>query len=115
MAQKMLEKRGIKFHLATTVTAVTKASQNLKAVLESQGKQLEIAFEKAILSVGIIGNIENVGLENTKVKVENSHIIVNEWAETAEPGIYAIGDVAGAPWLAHKARDRKSTRLNSSH
>ena len=103
MAKKMLEKRGIKFHLATTVTSVTKISQGLKAILESGGKQTELAVENAILSVGIVGNVENLGLENTKVKIENSHIVVNEWAETSEPGIYAIGDVAGAPWLAHKA------------
>ncbi len=103
MAKKMLEKRGIKFHIATTVTSLVKTSKNLKAVLESQGKKLELEVEKAILSVGIVGNVENLGLEGTKIKIENSHIVVNEWAETEEPGIYAIGDVAGAPWLAHKA------------
>jgi dihydrolipoamide dehydrogenase len=53
--------------------------------------------------VGIVGNVENLGLENTKVKVENTHIVTNEWCATAEPGVYAIGDVAAAPWLAHKA------------
>lgn len=103
MAQKAFEKRGIKFHLATTVTGLEKTSHGLKAILESGGKKTELDIENAILSVGIVGNVENLGLENTKVKVENSHIVVNEWAETAESGIYAIGDIAGAPWLAHKA------------
>ncbi|OJX12392.1 MAG: dihydrolipoyl dehydrogenase [Caedibacter sp. 37-49] len=103
MARKMFEKRGIKFHTTTSVTSLVKSSKNLKAVLESQGKKLELEVEKAILSIGIVGNVENLGLEGTKIKIENSHIVVNEWAETGEPGIYAIGDVAGAPWLAHKA------------
>lgn len=103
MAQKIFEKRGIKFHLATMVTALEKTAQGLKATLESGGKKMELAVENTILSVGIVGNVENLGLENTKVKIENSHVVVNEWAETAEPGIYAIGDIAGAPWLAHKA------------
>jgi dihydrolipoamide dehydrogenase len=56
-----------------------------------------------ILAVGITGNVEDIGLEGTKAKVEKGHIATNEWLETGEPGVYAIGDVAGAPWLAHKA------------
>ena len=55
------------------------------------------------MAVGIQGNTENIGLENTKVKTDRGHIITNEWLETGEKGVYAIGDVAGAPWLAHKA------------
>ena len=55
------------------------------------------------MAVGITGNVENLGLENTKVKVDRGHIVINQWCETGEPGVYAIGDVAGPPWLAHKA------------
>jgi dihydrolipoamide dehydrogenase len=55
------------------------------------------------MAVGIVGNSENIGLEKTKVKVEKNHIVVNEWLQTDEPNVYAIGDVVGAPWLAHKA------------
>ena len=55
------------------------------------------------MAVGIVGNTEDLGLEKTKVKVEKGHIVTNEWCATDEPGIYAIGDVAGGPWLAHKA------------
>ena len=55
------------------------------------------------MAVGIVGNVEDIGLENTKVKVKKSHIVIDEWGQTGEPGIWAIGDVAGPPWLAHKA------------
>jgi dihydrolipoamide dehydrogenase len=56
-----------------------------------------------ISAVGIVGNTENIGLEHTKIKVDRGHIVVDEWLQTGEPGVYAIGDVVGAPWLAHKA------------
>ena len=56
-----------------------------------------------ISAVGIVGNVENIGLEGTKVKVEQTHIVIDQWGFTGEPNVYAIGDVAGPPWLAHKA------------
>src|SRR5690606_20090123 len=56
-----------------------------------------------IMAVGIVANTENLGLENTKVKLDRGHIVTNEWLQTDEPGVYAIGDVTGGPWLAHKA------------
>ena len=56
-----------------------------------------------VLAVGIVGNVEDLGLEGTGVKVERSHVVTDEWLRTGEPGVYAIGDVAGPPWLAHKA------------
>ena len=59
--------------------------------------------DRIVLAVGITGNTELLGLENTKVKVEEGHISVDEWLQTDEPGIFAIGDVVGPPWLAHKA------------
>src|SRR5207302_6686468 len=59
--------------------------------------------ERVVLAVGIVGNVEDLGLEGTKIRVEKSHIIVDKWLATDEPGIYAIGDVVGPPWLAHKA------------
>jgi dihydrolipoamide dehydrogenase len=71
--------------------------------------------------VGIIGNVENIGLEGTKVRVEKTHIVVNEWCATDEPGVYAIGDVVGPPWLAHKASHEGVTcvehiaGLNTAH
>jgi len=59
--------------------------------------------DRVILAVGIVGNTEDLGLEGTKVKVEKAHIVIDEWCRTGEPGVYAIGDVTGPPWLAHKA------------
>src|SRR3546814_15788801 len=69
-----------------------------------------------LVAAGIVGSVEDLGLDKTRVQVEKTHIVTDAQCRTAEPGVYAIGDVAGPPWLAHKAsQDRKSTRLNSSH
>ncbi|MGH6915012.1 MAG: FAD-dependent oxidoreductase, partial [Geminicoccales bacterium] len=59
--------------------------------------------ERVVLAVGIVGNVEDLGLDGTAVEVEKSHVVVNQWLETGEPGLYAIGDLVGPPWLAHKA------------
>jgi dihydrolipoamide dehydrogenase len=59
--------------------------------------------DRVVLAVGIVGNVENLGLEGTGIKVEKTHVVVNQWLETGEPGVYAIGDLVGPPWLAHKA------------
>jgi dihydrolipoamide dehydrogenase len=98
-AQKAFEKQGIRFLLRTSVEKITKDKNSVKVML--QGK--EETFDRVILAVGIIGNTADLGLEKTKVKVERGQIVVNEWSQTDEPGVYAIGDVAGPPWLAHKA------------
>jgi dihydrolipoamide dehydrogenase len=72
--------------------------------LKLEGKVLEVLEADVVLvAAGIVGNVEHLGLETTNVQVEKSHIVVDEFCRTAEPGIFAIGDVAGAPWLAHKA------------
>jgi len=59
--------------------------------------------DRVISAVGIVGNTEGIGLEGTGVKVERTHVVIDEWCRTGEPGVYAIGDLAGPPWLAHKA------------
>ena len=56
-----------------------------------------------ISAVGIVGNVENLGLEKLGVKIDRTHVIVDEYCRTGVEGLYAIGDIAGAPWLAHKA------------
>lgn len=99
LARKAFEKQGIKVLTGTTVKSAAKGV----VTLESAGKTSEIKADRVIMAVGITGNTENLGLEGTKVKVEKGHIVVNEWLETGEKGVYAIGDVAGPPWLAHKA------------
>jgi dihydrolipoamide dehydrogenase len=103
MAQKAFEKHGMKIHTATTVKALKKGKNNVTATLEAGGKTSEITVDRVILAVGIVGNVENLGLEGTKVKVEKTHIVTNQWSATDEPNVYAIGDLTGAPWLAHKA------------
>lgn len=103
-ARKSFEKQGMKIHTSTTVTALRKSAQDVTAVLQPKdGKTIELKVDRVILAVGITGNVENLGLEKTKVKVDRGHVVVNQWSETSEPGVYAIGDLAGPPWLAHKA------------
>ena len=71
--------------------------------LEQGGKTEAFAFDRVISAVGIVGNVENLGLKGTKIKVEKTHVVIGPYCETGEPGIYAIGDLCGPPWLAHKA------------
>ena len=104
LAQKSFEKQGVKFQLNTTVSSLDPLDKIVKAVIESADKQKEmIEVDAVIVAIGVVGNTEDLGLEHTKVKVDRGQIEVDQWGATAEPGIYAIGDVAGAPWLAHKA------------
>jgi dihydrolipoamide dehydrogenase len=102
-ARKSFEKQGMKIHTSATVKALKKNADDVVATVEAQGKSFEIKAERVILAIGIVGNVENIGLEGTKVKVEKTHIVVDQWCATGEPGLYAIGDVIGPPWLAHKA------------
>src|ERR1700736_4695401 len=103
-ARKAFEKQGIKIHTAATVAALKRGRDNVAAQIEADGKGFEANVERVILAVGIVGNVEDIGLKNTGVVVDRTHIVVDEWLRTGEPGIYAIGDVVGPPWLAHKAR-----------
>src|SRR5271163_3949839 len=102
-ARKAFEKQGIKIHTAATVAALERAGEGVTARIEANGKGFETNVERVILAVGIVGNVEDMGLENTGVVVDRTHIVVDEWLRTDEPVIYAIGDVVGPPWLAHKA------------
>jgi dihydrolipoamide dehydrogenase len=102
-ARKSFEKQGMKIFTGATVTALKKAANSVTASVSAGDKSFEITAERVVLAVGIVGNVENLGLEGTKIKVDRSHIVVDQWLATDEPGIYAIGDIVGAPWLAHKA------------
>lgn len=103
MAQKAFEKQGMTIITNATVKSLKKGKNNVVAMVEQGGKSSEITADRVIMAVGIVGNSDNLGLENTKVKVERNHIVTDGYGATAEPGVYAIGDVTGAPWLAHKA------------
>ena len=102
-ARKSFEKQGIKIHTAATVAALERGGEGVTARIEADGKSTEANVERVILAIGIVGNVEDIGLESTGIVVDRTHIVVDEWLRTGEPGIYAIGDVVGPPWLAHKA------------
>ncbi len=104
IARKAFVKQGIRIHTGATVKSLQKAAKNVTAVLDlGDGKATNLTVDRVILAVGITGNVEDLGLEDTKVAVERGHIVVDEWLRTGEDGVYAIGDVVGPPWLAHKA------------
>ena len=103
LAAKAFEEQGMTLITGASVKSLYKQPDKVTATLEKDGKFQNIEVERMIMAVGIVGNVEDIGLEGTKVKVEKSHIVIDEWGQTGEPGIWAIGDVAGPPWLAHKA------------
>jgi dihydrolipoamide dehydrogenase len=102
-ARKSFEKQGMKIHTSANVKGLKRGANSVTATIEAAGKSFEVTAERVVAAVGIVGNVENIGLEGTKVRVEKTHIVVDKWLATDEPGIYAIGDVVGPPWLAHKA------------
>ena len=102
-ARKAFEKQGMKIMTSATVKALKKADNTVTATVEAAGKSTDITVDRVILAVGIVGNVENLGIEGTKIKVEKTHVVVDPWGFTGEPGVYAIGDLVGPPWLAHKA------------
>jgi dihydrolipoamide dehydrogenase len=104
-AQKAFEKQGMKIMTGATVKALKKGTDSVTATVAVGEKTTDITVERVILAIGIVGNVENLGLEGTKVKVEKTHVVVDGCCATGEPGVYAIGDLVGPPWLAHKAMD----------
>jgi len=104
LARKAFEKQGMKIHTGASVKSLTHGADTVTASIDlGGGKMQSLTVARVIMAVGIVGNVENLGLEAAGVKVEKTHVAVNEWCETGVPGIYAIGDLAGPPWLAHKA------------
>jgi len=103
MAADAFTKRGIKLLTSAALKGLKDNGSSVTVTIEKDGKNTEISAEKVILAMGIECNIDNIGLENTAIKTDRGHIVVNEFCMTDEPGVYAIGDVANAPWLAHKA------------
>ncbi|NQW51222.1 MAG: dihydrolipoyl dehydrogenase, partial [Rhodospirillales bacterium] len=102
-ARRAFEKQGMKILTGATVSNLRKGANNVTATITVGGKAQEITVDRVISAVGIVGNVENLGLEGTKVKVDKTHIVIDQWGATGEPNVYALGDVAGPPWLAHKA------------
>jgi dihydrolipoamide dehydrogenase len=102
-AHKAFEKQGMKILTKAAVKGLRKGADNVTVTIEAGGKTQEITVDRVISAVGIVGNVENLGLDGTAVKVDRTHVVIDEFCRTGEPGVYAIGDLAGAPWLAHKA------------
>ncbi|WP_066454015.1 dihydrolipoyl dehydrogenase [Castellaniella caeni] len=96
-----LRKQGIRLHLGTRITATRRVAGAWQVTLEGHEQPCDV--DVILVATGIQGNVEQLGLERTAVRVEKTHILTDAWCQTGEPGVYAIGDVAGAPWLAHKA------------
>jgi dihydrolipoamide dehydrogenase len=102
-AHKAFEKQGIKILTGVAVKAAKKGANNVTVTVEAGGKSQDITVDRVISAVGIVGNVEGIGIEGTGVKVDRTHVVIDEWCRTGEAGVYAIGDLAGPPWLAHKA------------
>lgn len=102
-ARKSFVKQGMKILEKTTVKKLDRSPGKVVAHLEANGTTTTQEFDTVISAVGIVGNVEGLGLEALGVKVDRTHVVTDEFCQTGVPGLYAIGDIAGAPWLAHKA------------
>jgi dihydrolipoamide dehydrogenase len=104
LARKRFEKQGIKILTGAKVTKLEKKADSVVATIDDgKGKLQTAEFERVVSAVGVVGNIENLGLEKLGVKTDRGTIVIDGYCKTNVPGIYAIGDVAGPPMLAHKA------------
>jgi len=103
LARKRFEKQGIKILTNTKVTKLEKKSDSVVATIDDGKQPQTIEFERVISAVGVVGNTENLGLEKIGVKTDRGVVLIDGYGKTNVPGIYAIGDVAGPPMLAHKA------------
>ncbi|KQO67323.1 dihydrolipoyl dehydrogenase [Methylobacterium sp. Leaf89] len=104
LARKRFEKQGIKILTGAKVTKVEKSADVVTATIETgDGKSQQLTAEKLISAVGVVGNIEGIGLETLGVTIERGIVVTDGLGRTNVPGVYAIGDVAGPPMLAHKA------------
>ena len=103
MAQKAFEKQGMTIKTGAMVAGVKPGANSISATISKDGKEEVLEFDRIILAIGIVGNVEDMGLEGLGVKVDRTHIEVDQYSFTGVPGLYAIGDVTTPPWLAHKA------------
>ncbi len=103
-ARKAFEKQGMTIHTGAKVESLKAGTDSVEAKLVLAGGKAEtLTADRVILAVGITGNVENIGLEEQGIKVEKGHVVIGPYCETGVPGVYAIGDLVGPPWLAHKA------------
>ena len=102
-AKKSFEKQGMKIMQKAMVKKLDRSKGKVTAHIEKDGKITTHDFDTVISAVGIVGNVEGLGLEELGVKLDRTHVVTDEYCRTGVDGLYAIGDIAGAPWLAHKA------------
>ncbi len=102
-AKKSFEKQGMKILQKAMVKQLDRTKTKVTAHIEVNGKVEKQEFDTVISAVGIVGNVEGLNLEGLGVKVDRTHVVTDEYCRTGVDGLYAIGDIAGAPWLAHKA------------
>jgi dihydrolipoamide dehydrogenase len=104
LAAKSFAKQGMKLITGASVTKLAKGADNVTATIKAKDStETQLTVDRVISAVGITGNVEGLGLEAAGVKIDRGHVVTNEWGETGVPGLWAIGDLTGAPWLAHKA------------
>ncbi|MCW1951085.1 MAG: dihydrolipoyl dehydrogenase, partial [Octadecabacter sp.] len=102
-AKKQFVKQGMKIMEKAMVKQLDRGKGKVTAHIEVGGKVEKHEFDTVISAVGIVGNVEGLGLEEVGVKLDRTHVVTDEFCRTGVDGVYAIGDIAGAPWLAHKA------------
>ena len=102
-ARKAFEAQGIRILTGAKLGAIRKDDDSVSIEVSVGGRAETITVDRVISAIGIVGNTEALGLDGTAVRVEKTHVLIDEFCRTGEPGVYAIGDLAGAPWLAHKA------------
>ena len=102
-AKKQFVKQGMKIMEKAMVKQLDRGKGKVTAHIETGGKVEKMEFDTVISAVGIVGNVEGLGLEEVGVKIDRTHVVTDEYCRTGVDGLYAIGDIAGAPWLAHKA------------
>jgi dihydrolipoamide dehydrogenase len=102
-ALKQFKKLGLEFRIGAKASNVVAGPNGVTATIDTNGQKETLSASHAIIAVGIVGNVENLGLEALGVKVDRTHIVTDGLGKTNVPGLYAIGDVTGPPWLAHKA------------
>jgi len=102
-AKKQFVKQGMRIMEKSMVKKLDRGKGKVTAHIETGGKTITEEFDTVISAVGIIGNTEGLGLEALGLEIDRTHLVTDEYCATKIPGIYAIGDIAGAPWLAHKA------------
>ena len=102
-AAKQFKKQGMTLRTGTRVTKLEKMTDCVTATIEAAGTSEQITVDRVISAVGIVANTEGLGLEALGVQLDRGHILIDGYGRTNVPGVYAIGDVTGAPWLAHKA------------